>query len=108
MVIHPYIEAAFTVEDVVGCHPFPVDINNESIGVDQYFWDFGDGTPVSNASDAVLSHVYLNTGSSSVVYPLQLIVFNDEGCSNTLVRNITVHPEIPQVFPPMVCRAAIH
>ena len=98
VVIHPYIEAAFTVEDVVGCHPFPVEINNESIGVDQYFWDFGDGSPVSNASDDVLSHVYLNRGGASAVYPLQLVVFNEEGCSDTMVRNITVHPEITASF----------
>ncbi|MFO7669277.1 MAG: PKD domain-containing protein [Bacteroidales bacterium] len=98
VVIHPYIEAAFTVEDVVGCHPFPVEINNASIGVDQYFWDFGDGSPVSNSSGAVLSHVYLNTGSASEIYPLQLIVFNEEGCSDTLVRSITVHPEITAGF----------
>ena len=98
VVIHPYIEAAFTIEDVVGCHPFPVSINNESISVDQYFWDFGDGTPVSNESASILTHTYLNTGATTVVYPLQLIVFNDEGCSDTLTRNITVHPEITASF----------
>jgi PKD repeat protein len=98
VVIHPYIEAAFTVEDVVGCHPFVVDINNESIGVDTYEWYFGDGTPVSNDASPTLSHIYLNTGASSVVYPLTLIVYNDEGCSDTLVRNITVHPEITANF----------
>ncbi|MCK4747095.1 MAG: PKD domain-containing protein, partial [Bacteroidales bacterium] len=98
VVIHPYIEAAFTIEDVVGCHPFTVSINNESVSVDTYFWDFGDGTPVINASAPTLTHTYLNTGNSSVVYPLQLVVFNDEGCSDTMVRNITVHPEITANF----------
>ncbi|MEN8229059.1 MAG: PKD domain-containing protein [Bacteroidota bacterium] len=98
MVIHPYIEAAFTIEDVVGCHPFIVDINNESIGVDTYYWDFGDGTPISHDSSSVLTHTYLNTGDTSVVYPLRLVVFNDEGCSDTMIRNITVHPEITASF----------
>ncbi len=98
VVIHPYIEAAFTVEDVVGCTPFIVEINNESIGVDHYFWDFGDGSPVSNDPSATLTHTFLNSGGSSAVYPLRLIVVNDEGCSDTMVRNITVHPEITANF----------
>ncbi len=98
VVIHPYIEAAFTAEDVVGCHPFTITINNESIGADQYFWDFGDGNPVSNTSSSSFVHTYLNATNSTVVYSLQLIVFNDEGCSDTMVRNITVHPEITANF----------
>lgn len=100
VVIHPYIEAAFTIDDVVGCHPFPVTIHNESISADQYFWDFGDGTPVSNNGSPVLTHTYFNATGATVVYPLQLIVFNEEGCSDTMVRYITVHPEISAGFLP--------
>ena len=98
VVIHPYIEAAFTVEDVVGCDPFVVEIHNESIGVDTYEWYYGDGTPVSNDDSDTLIHTYLNIGATSAIYPLTLIVYNDEGCSDTLVRNITVHPEITANF----------
>lgn len=96
--IHPYIEAAFTVDDVVGCTPFPVEIHNESIGVDNYYWDFGDGSPVSNDASAIINHVYLNAGGTTAVYPLRLIVTNTEGCSDTLIRNITIHPEITANF----------
>ena len=98
VVIHPYIEAAFTVDDVVGCTPFLVNVHNESIGVDDYYWDFGDGSPVSSTDLDTLSHVYLNSGGSTVVYPLRLIVTNEEGCSDTMIRNITVHPEITANF----------
>ncbi|RPI44085.1 MAG: PKD domain-containing protein, partial [Bacteroidetes bacterium] len=98
VVVHPFIEAAFTVEDVVGCHPFVVEINNESTGVDTYYWDFGDGSPVSHDASPTLSHTYLNPGVASTVYPLRLVVTNEEGCSDTLVRNITVHPEITASF----------
>jgi PKD repeat protein len=96
--VHPYIEAAFAVNDIVGCHPFTISIANQSVGVDQYLWDFGDGSPVSNTSAPAFDHIYLNTGNSSVVYPLSLIVRNEEGCTDTLVRNITVHPEITANF----------
>lgn len=98
VVIHPYIEAAFTVEDVVGCHPFTVDINNESVGVDLYMWNFGDGSPVSFDNAPTLSHTYTNTTDTTAVYPLLLTVFNAEGCSDTMVRYITVHPEISASF----------
>jgi PKD repeat protein len=98
VVLHPYIEAAFTVEDVVGCDPFPVTINNQSIGVDYYLWDFGDQTNQSPSDSSVIHHVYLNTDSVSAVYPLTLIVANEEGCRDTLVRNITVHPRITARF----------
>lgn len=98
VVMHPYIEAAFTVEDVVGCHPFEVEIQDESIGVDLYEWDYGDGSPVDNSNAATRTHTYLNTGNSSVVYPLTLLVSNTEGCTDTLIRNITVHPEITASF----------
>ncbi|MFC2129753.1 PKD domain-containing protein, partial [Bacteroidota bacterium] len=40
--IHPYVEAAFTVPDIVGCSPFTININNESFGATEYAWDFGD------------------------------------------------------------------
>lgn len=98
ILVHPYVEAAFAVNDIVGCHPFIITIDDQSIGADQYFWDFGDGSPVSNTSEATFEHLYLNTGSSTVVYPLQLIVRNDEGCTDTMIVHITVHPEITANF----------
>jgi PKD repeat protein len=100
MVVHPYIEAAFTVDDIIGCHPFTITVNNQSYGVDQYSWDFGDGSPVSNTNAASFDHTYLNTGNSIVIYPLQLIVLNNQGCRDTLLRNISVHPEMTASFTP--------
>ena len=98
VVVHPYIEAAFTVGDIVGCHPFTITIDNQAIGADEYFWDFGDGSPVSNTSAATFQHTYVNPGAATVVYPLQLVVRNVEGCTDTLVRYVSVHPEITASF----------
>ncbi len=102
MLIHPYIEAAFSVDDVVGCHPFTITIENQSIGVDQYFWDFGDGSPGSNTSAASFDHTYQNTSGAQVVYPLELIVLSSQGCRDTLVKNITVNTEMTANFSPDV------
>ncbi len=98
MTIHPYIEAAFTVDDVVGCTDFAVEIHNESIGVDNYYWDFGDGSPVSNDPSAIINHIYRNADTTPAIYPLRLIVTNEEGCRDTMIRDITVHPLITASF----------
>ena len=98
ILVHPYIKAAFAINDIIGCHPFIITIDNQSIGAEQYFWDFGDGSPVSTTTQATFDHMYLNTGNSTIVYPLQLVVMNAEGCTDTLIRNITVHPEITVNF----------
>ncbi len=97
ILIHPYIEAAYTVDDIVGCHPFTVTIENQSFGVDDYFWDYGDGDTSSTGSDIHI-HTYSNTGSAAMTYPMELIVQNDQGCTDILVRNILVHPEMTAEF----------
>ena len=96
--MHPYIEAAFTVEDVVGCHPFTVEIHNESVNADTYEWDFGDGIGISNDGSTLIYYTYENLLDTTTVYPLRLVVFNEEGCSDTMTRYITVHPEITPGF----------
>ncbi|TFG42832.1 MAG: hypothetical protein E4H43_02565, partial [Bacteroidia bacterium] len=98
VLVHPYLEAAYAVNDIIGCHPFTITIDNQSVGADQYFWDFGDGSSVSNTDDASFDHIYFNGGNSTLVYPLRLIVRNNEGCTDTLIRNITVHPAITANF----------
>lgn len=98
IVVHPYIEAAFAVNDITGCTPFSVMINNQSTGIDKYLWDFGDGSPPSTTGAASFEHTYINTGNSTSVFPLKLIVANDEGCTDTVVRNITVHPPLTANF----------
>ena len=92
--VHPYIDALFAVNDIIGCHPFDISVTNMSTGAEEYLWDFGDGTPVITTSGPVLNHTYLNAGPGTAYYNLQLIVRNSEGCSDTLERTITVYPEL--------------
>jgi PKD repeat protein len=98
IIVRPYIEASFTVENVIGCDPFEITINNFSIGADFFSWDFGDGSLPSNISDPVITHTYLNATGITQVYPLTLIVENIQGCRDTLIREITVHPELTANF----------
>lgn len=98
IIVHPYLEAGYAIDDVKGCTPFEVTIKNQSFGADNYLWDFGDGNPASTTSASSLDHIYNNEGNSLAVFPLRLIVTNDEGCSDTLVSNITVHPPVTSNF----------
>jgi PKD repeat protein len=53
--------------------------------IDSVLWDFGDGT---SASGAVVNHTYQSAG----VYQVSLTVINSAGCSNTIQKQVTVHP----------------
>jgi PKD repeat protein len=96
--IRPYIEAAFTIKDIVGCSPFEVEIVNKSFGADFYNWSFGDAEPDDNFSGDTLIHEYENLTGAPVNYTLELVVENAQGCSDTLRRIITVNPEITANF----------
>lgn len=97
--IYPYINADFAVDTVFGCHPFNLQIHNQSIGVDSYTWSFGDGSPNYTGSDSVFTHVYENTSfTNDVSYILSLTVSNTSGCTDTLTRKITVYHDIRADF----------
>ncbi len=64
-------------------------------------WDFGDGQ-ISNTQNT--SHVY----SSSGIYPVNLVVINTDGCSDTIINSVTVNslPVVDFSFVPddSICR----
>lgn len=96
--IHPYIKAGFTVDTVRGCSPLTIKVYNVSQNkgaIDQYVWDFGDGTIRTDHKDT-LYHTYpANYSDSTVSYRLRLTIKNKSatGCPDTLSRLITVYPQ---------------
>lgn len=81
---------SFTFTDV--CLNEVTDFTNASTSVDPisgYEWDFGDGFG-DNTSDP--SHTFGSPGTQSVT----LIVFSNNGCSDTLTQQVPVHylPEV--------------
>ncbi len=52
-------------------------------GLSQYSWDFGDGIQTSVIHP---KHLYSNSGT----YPVQLIGYNEFGCSDTVTQNIII------------------
>lgn len=96
ILVHPYINADFAVSPIITCTPYSAEITDKSVGADSYRWSYGD-TKTSTTSTTHI-HDYINTTTATKVYPLVLIVDNTEGCSDTLSRNITVHPDIKALF----------
>ena len=74
--------AAFKADDTTACLNQPIDFTNNSSSstgaVLTYTWDFGDGSPTSNAVDPI--HTYTQTGAFTVT----LIATDNTGCADTL------------------------
>ncbi|NNC86007.1 MAG: PKD domain-containing protein [Bacteroidia bacterium] len=67
-----------------GSAPLLVNFTNNTPGINQYSWNFGDSTALSN--DLNPSHLYQNSG----IYPITLISENNFGCYDTLIQSINI------------------
>jgi gliding motility-associated-like protein len=93
------IAAADLELDTFGCAPYEAEFINQSIGANQFFWDFGDG---STSTEENPSHLYENVGT----YEVTLIASSDESCldPDTLYITIeTILAEPPKTIDTLVC-----
>lgn len=100
--VKPFVKAGFEFDPPEFCHPYELEITNNSFGVTQYIWDFDDGYPVQNYSDSTFSYSLENFGSAPQVFNITLNVSNDYGCVDVLERPVTVYPYIKADFTPDV------
>ncbi len=91
------INVDFTIENDNGCSPFNLQIHNNSSGISQYFWDFGDTTSATT-SDTLFTHTFSNNTQTPVTYRIKLQGFNNMGCNDSIIRQITVFPNISAAF----------
>lgn len=92
------VNASFTADPVSGSLPLTVNFTNTSTFATTYLWNFGDG----NTSTEINPIHDFNTPG---VFNTLLIAYNDAGCSDTAVIQITVDScnytmSIPNVFSP--------
>lgn len=92
--IYPKPQALFTVNDSIGCHPFPVTFNNNSVLADSCLWTYGDNNVFSSCALSNQHTYNNNTSFFPINYQARLFVFTDNGCRDTLQRTIRVNPEI--------------
>ena len=95
--VHPLPISQFTKNKSNGCHPLPINFVNTSSIADTNFWDFGDGVSFGS-NNSNISHTYLNSGSSSILRTVELIVETMNGCRDTSIQTIDVYPEIISKF----------
>lgn len=76
--------AQFSPGSANGCAPVDVSFVNSSQNTTNYVWDFGDGSPTVNSTDA--SHSFTQTST------VMLIASDNSGCSDTAYAQIDVVP----------------
>ncbi len=91
----PFID--FSASPLTGCQPLNVQIQNNSIGVDSFLWNFGNGT-YSFQQDPQLNYVYPNTGSGINNYTLTFLGSNQFGCMDSHQVPIQVYPLVEANF----------
>lgn len=79
--------------DSAGCAPQLIQFDNLSLGGNQYWWDFGDGSPTSTAFNP--SHTYTLPGE----YEVTLVAVDSNSCniSDTARRIIQIYA-VPQAI----------
>ena len=80
IIVHGVPTASFFTNDTGGCQPYPVNLNNTSIGQDSSLWNFGDGTSSTQPNP---THIYTTPGA----YIVTLISSNQFGCADTFKLN---------------------
>ena len=74
-----------------------ITFTNQSIGGNNYYWNFGDGETSNNFQD---SHTYQDSGS----YVVELIIENTYGCSDTATGLVLINEQfsifVPNTFTP--------
>jgi len=93
----PKPNASFEISDATGCSPYTVTIANSSKGADSYLWDMADGDLLSTSTTS-FNHDYFNSTRNIIKYPVSLIVSNTKGCSDTLIRQAVIYPNIKAEF----------
>jgi len=92
--------ASVTYTPTVPKENTPFVFTNTSIGATSYKWKFGDGDTLLTTSMLPITHIY----NASNTYTVQLIAFNQSGCTDTASVDVTaiVTPlvDVPNAFTP--------
>jgi PKD repeat protein len=105
--VEPSPLAQFLPDNLNGCSPLLVNLQNLSISADSFLWDYGDGT-FGTTSDEFHTHQFVNLTPVPQVFTVELTALSDDGCSDIYTVDITVYPQIvPQItLPPSACTPA--
>ncbi len=95
--IYPRPLANFTMSRPDSCGPFLVSLINTSVNgnnlptsVMSFKWDFGNGI-TSVTKDNLVS--FASAFANDTIYKIKLIAYSNNGCSDTIIKTVTVHPK---------------
>ncbi len=74
--ISPNVRAMFTTP-AIGCVPYAAQFENTSLGGTDFYWEFGDGTPLTLNNNPTFTYTYNNTGT----YNVRLIAIDTGTCN---------------------------
>lgn len=77
------VKAAFTTP-ALGCLPYNAEFTNNSVAGETFIWNFGDGSPLSTASNP--THLYPAAGT----YNVMLVANNPNTCNLTDTARFTI------------------
>ena len=90
------IDASFMTDKSVICYPGDVEFTDGSTAdttIISWDWVFGDG---STSTDQNPFHTYM--GGSPVSVPIDLVIFDAVGCSDTVTQNLGIYTPIADIF----------
>ncbi|WP_251029973.1 MULTISPECIES: PKD domain-containing protein [unclassified Pedobacter] len=88
----PQPSVSFTSDKTSGCDGVTVKFKNTSTGAIGYVWDFGDGSPISNAIEP--THTFNDQGKN---YTVTLTATNALGCTNSTTIADFIHVVAPPI-----------
>lgn len=95
--VHPRPFAAMELTgEYISCPPFPVEIENNSIGTNlTNVYTFGDGSDSTTTSMANMNHEFHNLNSSNTEpYEIELRTVTEFGCDDSISQTVYVYPEV--------------
>ncbi|GET30721.1 PKD domain-containing protein [Prolixibacter sp. SD074] len=98
MLVKPEVKADITLSDNYGCEPLVVDIQDNSLNGDYFYWDYGDDRKDTTGYAANYSITYTNPNLTTVAYNLKLVVESAEGCRDSVTYPIQVLPGVTAGF----------
>jgi len=95
--VYPEVTAAFNTLNNIweGCSPLELKFENASLLAQTYLWDFKDSITTSSASPL---HFFQNNNMDTQTFPVELIARSLYGCTDTVVRDVTVFPSPDAYF----------
>ena len=97
--IFPQPQAQFTTDNVSGCSPLHIHIEDNSIGAEEYTWVYGNGEESNQLNSTQL---YENKDGDVRQDEIKLFVKNQYECKDTATQTITVYPQVIADFSPEI------